>query len=258
MTWDGPRRFAGRVAVVTGAASGIGRAVAERLVAEGAAVYALDRSETALASAWSGVADVTPLAVDVGDSGAVNAAFARIGEEQASLDVLVTAAGIADAPWRVAAGASPELESIDDEAWDLVVRVNLTGTFFCLRAAIPLIRRNGARGGSVVTISSVGAIAPHPLPSPYSASKAGVLGLTRATATFYAKDNIRINSVAPAATDTAMLPSDEATRAWIVGMQPLARIASAAEMAGSIVWLASDEASYFTGQTVSPNGGVVM
>lgn len=254
-----PERFAGRVAAVTGAAQGIGFAAAERLRAEGAAVYALDRSADVLADAWRHEPSVTPLAVDVGDSAQVNAAFARIEAEHGRLDALVTAAGIADAPWRLTdRGGDPDPATIDDAAWDLVLRVNLTGTFYCVRAALPLLRRNGERGGAVVTISSVGALAPYPLQAAYPASKAGVLGMTRAIAALVGAENIRVNAVAPAATRTAMLPQDEELLDSLVQLQPIPRVVPASEMAATIVYLCSDEAQFITGQTVNVNGGMVM
>ncbi|GAA2243920.1 SDR family oxidoreductase [Herbiconiux moechotypicola] len=257
-TW-GARRFGGRVAAVTGAASGIGRAVVERLVAEGAEVYALDRSADALEALWSGVDRVAPLAADVADSAQVDAAFARIGRDHGQLDALVTAAGISDAPWRLTQGNSdPDPATIDDEAWELVLRVNLTGTFVCTRAALPLLRGNGERGGAVVTISSVGALAPYPLAAAYPAAKAGVLGMTRAIAALVGRENIRVNAVAPAATRTPMLPDDEELLASMVALQPIARVVPPSEMAATIVYLCSDEAQFITGQTVNVNGGMVM
>ncbi len=258
-TWDPAARFRGRVAAVTGAARGIGFAAAERLRAEGATVYALDLSRDALAAAWDGAAGVIPVATDVGDSAAVNAAFARIAREQGRLDALVTAAGIADAPWRLTGrGGDADPATIDDEAWDLVLRVNLTGTFYCVRAALPLIRAVGPRGGAIVTISSVGALAPYPLPAAYPASKAGVLGLTRSIAALVGRENIRVNAVAPAATRTAMLPDDEELLDSLVQLQPIARVVPPSEMAATIVYLCSDEAQFITGQTINVNGGMVM
>ncbi|WP_440707916.1 SDR family NAD(P)-dependent oxidoreductase [Herbiconiux sp. YIM B11900] len=255
----GARRFAGRVALVTGAASGIGRAVAERFVAEGAAVYALDLSAEALEAVWAGVGAVTPLAVDVGDSAQVDGAFERVRREHGRLDALVTAAGISDAPWRLRENNSdPEPATIDDAAWDLVIRVNLTGTFYCVRAGLALLRQNGERGGAVVTISSVGALAPYPLAAAYPASKAGVLGMTRAVAALVGGENIRVNSVAPAATRTSMLPDDEELLATMVALQPIPRVVPASEMAATIVYLCSQEAQFITGQTVNVNGGMVM
>ncbi|MCS5722244.1 SDR family oxidoreductase [Herbiconiux sp. CPCC 203407] len=257
-TW-GARRFPGRIAVVTGAASGIGRAVVERLVAEGATVYALDLSAGALDAVWAGVDGVVTQAVDVGDSAQVNAAFERVSADHGRLDVLVTAAGISDAPWRLSdRNSDPDPSTIDDAAWDLVIRVNLTGTFYCVRAALPLLRKNEGRGGAVVTISSVGALAPYPLAAAYPASKAGVLGMTRAIAALVGSENIRINAVAPAATKTAMLPDDEELLASMVALQPIARVVPASEMAATIVYLCSDEAQFITGQTVNSNGGMVM
>lgn len=256
----GARRFADRIAVVTGAAGGIGQATAQRFVAEGATVYALDLSEDRLAAAWLGVPGVTTIAVDVGDSAQVNAAFDRVRQEHGRVDAVVTAAGIADAPWRLdpAVGGDPEPDSIDDEAWDLVIRVNLTGTFYCVRAAIPLLRAAGERGGAIVTISSVGALAPYPLQASYPASKAGVLGLTRSVGALLGKENIRINAVAPAATRTDMLPQDEELLASMVQLQPIPRVVPPSEMAATIVYLCSDEAQFITGQTINVNGGMVM
>lgn len=257
--WTGGQRFAGRVVAITGAAQGIGHAVADRFRAEGAAVYALDRSAEVLEEAWAQHPAVTPLAVDVGDSGAVNAAFARIEADHGRLDALVTAAGIADAPWRLTErGGDPDPSTIDDEAWDLVIRVNLTGTFYCVRAALPLIRAVGERGGAIVTISSVGALAPYPLQASYPASKAGVLGMTRAIAALVGRENIRVNAVAPAATRTAMLPQDEELLDSLVQLQPIPRVVPPSEMAATIVYLCSDEAQFITGQTINVNGGMVM
>jgi len=255
----GARRFVDRIGVVTGAAGGIGRAVAERLIAEGATVYVLDRSGEQLASVWEAVERAIPIPVDVGDSAQVNAAFERVRMEQGRVDTVVTAAGIADAPWRIGTdGGNPDPATIDDEAWDLVIRVNLTGTFYCVRAALPLIRLAGERGGAIVTISSVGALAPYPLAAAYPASKAGVLGMTRAIAALVGKENIRINAVAPAATRTDMLPQDEELLASMVQLQPIARVVPPSEMAATIVYLCSDEAQFITGQTINSNGGMVM
>ena len=258
-TW-GFRRFEGRVAAVTGAASGMGEAVVRRFLAEGAVVYALDLSQDKLDRMWGGVPGVTGIAVDVADSASVNAAFERIRAEHGGLHSLVTAAGVADSPSRMnaAGGHSPaDLSTIDDESWNFVIGVNLTGTFYCIRAAMPLIQATGA-GGAIVTISSVGAFAPYPLPAAYPASKAGVTGMTRAIAALVARENIRVNSVAPAATRTAMLPTDEALLDSLLALQPIPRAIPASEMAASIVYLCSDEAQFMTGQTVHINGGMVM
>lgn len=258
-TW-GFRRFEGRVAAVTGAASGMGEAVVRRFLAEGAIVYALDLSQDKLDRMWGEVPGVTGIAVDVADSASVNAAFERVRAEQGGLHSLVTAAGVSDSPRRLdpeGGHSSADLSTIDDESWDFVIGINLTGTFYCIRAAMPLIQATGA-GGAIVTISSVGAFAPYPLPAAYPASKAGVTGMTRAIAALVARDNIRVNSVAPAATRTAMLPTDEELLDSLLALQPIPRAIPASEMAASIVYLCSDEAQFMTGQTVHINGGMVM
>jgi len=256
-TW-GARRFDGRIAAVTGAARGIGRAVAERLLAEGATVYCLDLRAELLHETWGGVEGAVAIPTDVGDSASVNAAFERVRAEHGVLHHLVAAAGIPDAPKRASDfPGDPDLDTIDDESWDLVIRVNLTGTFYCLRAAMPLIKAVGPAGGSIVTLSSVGALRPVPLAAAYPASKGGIIGLTRAVAALVAPDNIRVNAIAPAATETKMLPDDKEHLAELTKLQLFDKTVPASEMAANIVYLLSDEASFMTAQTISVSGGMV-
>ena len=149
------------------------------------------------------------------------------------------------------------IEHITDEEFARGVAVNLFGTFYCLRAAVPIMTRSG--GGSIVNVSSVAALTGQPSPLYYPASKAGVLGLTRAAAGELADRGIRVNAVAPGATDTPMLNSlPEAAVDMVVRQAPLARVAHPDEIASTILFLASDESAFYTGQTLSPNGGLHM
>lgn len=257
-TW-GARRFEGRIAAVTGAARGIGRAVAERLIAEGATVYCLDLRAELLEETWNGVDRAVTIATDVGDSAAVDAAFERIRAEHGKLHVLVCNAGIPDHPKRAKDfPGDPEPATIDDETWEFVLRVNLTGTFNCIRAGVPLIRAVGLEGGAIVNLSSVAALHPSPLAAPYPSSKAGIIGMTHAFAALLGKENIRVNAIAPAATDGAMMPEDKEYLATLTAKQPIDRLVPPSEMAANIVYLCSDEAQFITGQTVSVSGGMVM
>jgi 3-oxoacyl-[acyl-carrier protein] reductase len=163
---------------------------------------------------------------------------------------VVNAAGIS--------GAQADITDLTDEDFAAVVAVNLTGTFYSVRAAVRAMRGNRPTGGSIINISSVGALANFPLPAMYPASKAGVLGMTRAVAALVASDGIRVNAVAPGATDTPMLPSDPDVRRAVVELGVQRRSASPAEIANTILFLAGDESAFFTGQTLSPNGGYVM
>jgi 3-oxoacyl-[acyl-carrier protein] reductase len=246
----------GKVAVVTGGGSGIGRATVKRFVDEGATVLAVDVSEAGLQETASGSDRVSTAVVDVSDSSQVNAAFERVGSEHGRLDVLVNAAGIAGPKGEVARDAH-FLADITDEEWAEVLSVNLTGSFYTMRAAVPLMRAAG--GGSIVNIASVSALVGYPLNIYYPASKAGVLGLTRAAAGGLAVDRIRVNAVCPGAVDTPMLrsiPEPELTQ--VVNLAPINRMASPHELAGTILFLASDDGSFYTGQTLSPNGGMWM
>lgn len=243
-------RLENKIALVTGAASGIGLSTVKRFVAEGAHVVAVDLDLDRTVAALDALANVTVAAADVSKSAQVNRAFDIAREKHGRLDVLVNAAGISAGP--------VDIEDITDEDFAHVVEVNLYGSFYALRAAAGLMRCNGDSGGSIVNISSVGALANFPLPASYPASKAGVLGMTRAAAALLASNNIRVNAVAPGATDTPMLPSEPEFRDAVISLGVLGRAASADEMANTILFLASDEAAFFTGQTLSPNGGYVM
>jgi 3-oxoacyl-[acyl-carrier protein] reductase len=243
-------RLGGKVALVTGAASGIGLATVQRFVAEGAKVIAVDRDAQLTAGAVAGLTSVVAVGADVRDSSQVDAAyeFARVAFDR--LDVVVNAAGIS--------GRQADITELTDEDFDEVIAVNLTGTFYSVRAGVRAMRCNAPPGGSIINLSSVGALANFPLPAMYPASKAGVLGLTRCVAALVASDGIRVNAVAPGATDTPMLPSDPEARRAIVELGVLRRAAASEEIANAILFLATDESAFFTGQTLSPNGGYVM
>jgi 3-oxoacyl-[acyl-carrier protein] reductase len=217
----------------------------------------LNGGRQALDSSYEGVDGVHLAALDVTESAAVGALVERIGVESGALHVVVNAAGVPGHS-RLGIPSDFDLTKVTDDDFDFVLKVNLAGPFYVIRAAIPLIQQNGASGGSIVNVSSVGALMPVSIHAPYAASKAGLLGLTRTVAHEYAKDNIRINAIAPGSTDTAMFPDDPQLRAFVAGLAPLNRIASPEEIAATIVYLASDDAAFLTGQTVSPNGGSYM
>jgi 3-oxoacyl-[acyl-carrier protein] reductase len=245
-----------KVAVVTGGGSGIGQATVRRFADEGATVLAVDLNEAGLAETAEGSDSVSTQVADVSDSAQVNAVFDRIRDEHGRLDVLVNAAGISGPKGEVDPSAHFLLDITDDD-WDQVIKVNLTGSFYAVRAAVPLMRAAG--GGSIVNIASVSALVGYPLNIYYPASKAGVLGLTRAAAGGLAADRIRVNVVCPGAVDTPMLNAipDEA-RQVVIDLAPINRMASPHELAGTILFLASDDGAFYTGQTLSPNGGMWM
>ncbi len=228
------RSLDGRVALVTGAASGIGSATADLLSASGVLVVRADRESAA---------DVVRL--DVRDESAVREIVARSDREHGRLDILVNAAGITL--------RGPSLETRADE-WDGVQQVNLRGTFLCCREAA---RAMGEHGGAIVNVSSQLAIAPTGGRASYVASKAGVIGLTRSLAVEWAP-KIRVNAVAPGVTRTPMIEAierDEATRRSFMEKIPLGRFAEPEEIAEVIVFLASDAASYVTGHILVVDGG---
>ena len=235
--------FEGKVAIVTGGSRGIGGAIAHEMVARGATVASLDL--IAPDEARDGVLD---LEVDVADAESVQAATAEVVAQCGRVDVLFNNAGIQRA-------APTHL--MDPEIWDLVVGVHLRGTFLCSAAAIPEMRKAG--GGAIVSISSAAGFVGIPGRAPYSAAKAGILGLTRSLAVEVAPHNIRVNAIAPGFTRTPLvqqaLDDGSLTEDWMLLEIPLDRLAAAAEIARPAVFLASAEASYITGQCIVVDGG---
>jgi NAD(P)-dependent dehydrogenase (short-subunit alcohol dehydrogenase family) len=239
-----PGEFSGKVAAITGAARGIGDAVAQRLVAEGARVFSLDLGEPDEAREG-----VTYLTADVSDATSVAEAFQAIDREAGQIDVLVNNAGVQ----RVDLA-----EEMSPEDWHLVLNTHLTGMFLCSAQAISRMRARG-KGGAIVSVASTAAHVGIPGRGPYSAAKAGIESLTRVYATETAMANIRVNAVAPGSTRTKLVEQglkDGSIRGeWQIERIPMGRLAEPHEIAEPIVYLASDRASYITGQVLVVDGG---
>jgi NAD(P)-dependent dehydrogenase (short-subunit alcohol dehydrogenase family) len=235
--------FEGKVAVVTGAARGIGEAIALQFRDEGAVVFSLDLGEPETRHA-----DIHYLAGDVSDAASVAAAFAAIDREAARLDVLVNNAGIQ----RVALA-----QNLSHADWYGVLNTHLSGMFLCSAEAIRRMRPQ--RKGAIVSIASVAGILAIPGRGPYSAAKAGIMSLTRTLALENATANIRLNAVAPGFTRTKLIEQglkDGSIRAeWQLERVPMKRLAEPGEIADAVLYLASDRASYVTGQTLVVDGG---
>jgi len=238
-----------KVALITGAARGIGLAVARRFLADGFDVALLDIDGDLLAQSVSALArpDVT-LAVtcDVSDPAAVASAVAKVERRFGRLDVLVNNAGIAV--------FAPLMETSDAD-WSRVLAVNLTGPFLCTKAAVPLMRRHG--GGAIVNITSISGLRASTLRSAYGSSKAGLAHLTKQLAVELAELGIRVNGVAPGPVDTAMAKAVHSPeiRADYHDAIPLNRYGLEEELAEAIFFLCSDRASYITGQILAVDGG---
>jgi len=238
-----------KVALITGAARGIGLATAKRFLADGWAVALLDIEEAQLREAAAALADpvnVLALPCDISDSAAVKEAIARAGERFGRLDALVNNAGIAV--------FKPILETSDAE-WERVLAVNLGGPFFAIKAAAPLMREHG--GGAIVNITSISAVRASTLRVAYGTSKAALAHLTKQAAVELASLGIRVNAVAPGPVDTAMAKAvhTPAIRADYHDAIPLNRYGLEEELAEAIFFLCSERASYITGQILAVDGG---
>jgi NAD(P)-dependent dehydrogenase (short-subunit alcohol dehydrogenase family) len=238
-----------KIALVTGAARGIGLATARRFLAEGWRVALLDIEGELLRAAVAGLADpdrTLSLNCDVSDAFAVTAAIAEIGRRFGRLDALVNNAGVAV--------FAPILET-SDEDWGRILAVNLTGPFLCTKAAVPLMREHG--GGAVVNVTSISAVRASTLRSAYGTSKAGLAHLTKQLAVELAAHGIRVNAVAPGPVDTAMARAVHSAeiRADYHDAIPLNRYGLEEELAEVILFFCSDRASYITGQILAVDGG---
>ncbi len=262
-------RFGGKVALVTGAASGIGRATAVRLASEGAAVAVVDRAEGGSAETVQLVRDAGGTAesfrCDVADSASVNDTVAAIAAKLGPVDVLVNVAGIGDT-----AGLEG-IAGVVDERWNAVLAVNLSGPFYLSRAVIPAMIERG--GGAIVNVSSLAGRSKSAMGGyAYSSSKAGLLGLTRHLAFDYGPKGIRVNAICPGGVDTPMLraagvrearsEAEQAARAARMNayqyFMPIKRVSQPEEQAAAIAFLASDDASYINGVALDVNGGLFM
>ena len=238
-------RLAGKVAVVTGAGQGMGRAIAQRFADEGATVVALDLNEESAKQTLEGKGGKhIARSVNVADSAAVNQLFADIKKDLGAVDVLVNNAGT---------GGVDQFADITDEAWARVIGVNLNGAFYCARAAVKQMQEG--KGGTIVNISSTSAVSGDG-PAHYCASKAAMMGLTRGMAKELAPKKIRVNTLVPGPTNTPMMQGipKEWADAIIAGV-PMGRMAEADDIAKVAVFLASDDSGFVTGQNVAVNGG---
>jgi len=239
--------FKGRTAVVTGGAAGIGYAIGERLAASGARVALWDRDAAALAKAQAALGGAAVVhALDVSDANAVERAVAATGEALGRIDVLVCSAGIA--------GPNFTTWEYPLDAWRQVIDVNLNGLFYCNRAVVPVMLKGGY--GRIVNIASIAGKEGNPTASAYSASKAGVIGLTKSLGKELAKTGIRVNCVTPAAVRTAIF--DQISQQHIDFMLskiPMGRFGGADEIAALVCWLASEDCSFSTGAVFDLSGG---
>jgi len=241
-----------RVALVTGASQGIGRACALALAAAGAKVVAAARQQEKLAevvdeikanagTAWA-------VSMDVSSPDSIRAALAQVGESAGKIEILVNNAGI------TRDGLALRMKQ---EQWDDVIETNLSGSFACIQGVLHGMMR--ARWGRVINITSVVGQAGNPGQANYSAAKAGLIGLTKSLAQEVASRNITVNAVAPGFIETAMTDSlDEKMKEKILASIPLGRMGLPEEVAQAVCFLAGDHAAYITGHVLSVNGGMYM
>jgi len=246
------RHLAGKIAVVTGSANGIGKATALRLAREGANIAILDIEDGPLTETASELAQfgctVLPLALNLTDREEVRKAFARIRTELGIVDVLVNNVG------GTARSRSSEFHSSEPEIWDHVINISLMVALMCSRQVVPDMRER--RYGKIVSVASDTAFFGDNSMSEYAAAKAGVIGFTRGLARELGPYGVNVNAVAPGPTFTRALAwqGDERLNRMIAGI-PLGRLGKPEEIANVINFLATDESSFVTGQVLAVNGG---
>ncbi|MEX5219057.1 MAG: 3-oxoacyl-[acyl-carrier-protein] reductase [Nitrospira sp.] len=245
-------RLQGRVAVVTGAAQGIGRAIAEALARNGADVAVADldagRSQETVAAVQELGRRALNVKVNVADWNDAKAMVDQVIKEWGKIDILVNNAGIT---------RDGLLLRMKEEDWNLVLQVNLNGTFHCTKAVLQPMTKQ--RYGRIVNIASIVGVMGNVGQANYAASKAAVIGFTKTVAREYASRAVTVNAVAPGFIDTAMTQGLSSDVKEVLQKQiPLGRLGQPGDIAAAVLFLASDEASYITGQVLHVNGGMLM
>ena len=252
-------RFSGKSILITGGAGGLGSAIARSVIAQGGKVGILDTNSDAIQTLVSELTAIGGIAagqkVDVRDSKSVTAAVNELAKALGSVDVLIAAAG-------GSLGTPRDLDDISDEDFELVLDVNVKGTFNCARAVIPQMKKAG--GGSIVTFSSIGGRSASPVTGvPYATAKAAILGLTRRLAKEVGEFGIRVNAIAPGLFLTDRLEGmfnemSKSDQAEVINAIPLGRMPNLQECVDPVLFLASNESSYITGSVLDVNGGRLM
>ncbi|GAA3400510.1 SDR family NAD(P)-dependent oxidoreductase [Paenibacillus hodogayensis] len=255
-------RLQGKIAAVTGAGSGLGRGIAVEFAVQGAEVIVIDRdpdgAERTVGAIAAAGGKAHRIVIDIADRGQVEDGFRQIKERFRRLDILVNNAGITGR----SRGDGPVGECLP-EAWDEIVGVNLRGTFLCSRHAVNLMTGQGG-GGAIVNVSSVLGLVgcqEHFTSHAYQASKAGIIGLSRSIAAYYAKHGIRCNVIAPGLIEspaTGKVRQDAAALEFVRRMQPLGELGRPEDVARAAVYFASDESAFVTGQVLAVDGGWTM
>jgi 2-hydroxycyclohexanecarboxyl-CoA dehydrogenase len=242
-------RLDGKIAIVTGAGQGIGKAIAEKLAAEGATVVATDLDASTAEQTAAALAGAIAIRADVTDRHGVQAMVDRVTQEFGRIDVLVNNAG-----WDK---ASPFVES-EPADWDRAIAVNLYGVLHTCKAVLPVMASQGS--GAVVNLGSDAGRVGSSGEAVYSAAKGGIIAFTKSLAREMARHQIRINCVCPGPTDTALFASfaGPGLREALTKAIPFRRLGQPADVANVVAFLASDEAAFVTGQTVSVSGGLTM
>jgi len=249
-------KLEGKVAIVTGATDGIGKAIALMFAKEGAKVMMIGRDEAKGRAALKEVrecGEATYFKVDVSNSLQIKKMVEETIQEYGRIDILVNNAALCPAG---------TVLSTSEETWDQVIDTNLKGVFLCSKYAIPYMQKNG--GGAIVNIGSINSLMAMENEAAYDASKGGVLMLTKAIALDFAKANIRVNCILPGAIETAMLraslgtsPDPTKARQWITSKHPVGRTGKPDEIAEAALFLASDSSSFITGAAIPVDGGIL-
>ena len=239
-------RFAGRTAVVTGGASGLGKAAAARIVSEGGKVVLWDLNAEALAAAAAEVGATDVIALDVSDPDAVSAAAAASNAALGKIDILIASAGIT--------GATVPVQEFPIDSWLRVMDINLNGVFYCSRAVVPFMLENGY--GRIVNVASVAGKEGNPNASAYSASKAGVIGFTKSLGKELAGKGVIANSLTPATFESPILSQMPQSQVdYMRSKIPMGRLGEVEESAAMVCFMVSEECSFTTASTFDTSGG---